>query len=185
MKKNKTLISLMRFWVIAISTVLLTACQTSGTSYLYEEGLPGTARWTVLPFVNHSESRVEMTVQLERIMMVNLPSVGVIEPQLYPETVVTTASENLADAHRLQNGKQWAYQSGMSFAITGEVYDWGLSSDGHAIVSVNLEVMDVRTNEKLWAVSGSGKGLPGEDNYDVSRKLVSSLLSSLPVNRPR
>ena len=185
MKNNRNRITRIHFWILAVTTVLLTACKTSGTPYLYEEGLPGTASWAVLPFVNHTEAKGEMTIQLERILMVNLPSAGVVEPQLYPESVVTTASDNLADAHRLQNGKQWAYQTGMSFAITGEIYDWGLSGDGRALVSVNLEVVDARTNEQLWAVSGSGEGLPGEDNYDVSRKLLSDLLSSLPINRPR
>lgn len=185
MKNNRLLSVMTRFWAVAVVAALLTACQTSGPTSLYQEGLPGTARWAVLPFVNHTEEKGEMTIQLERIMMVNLPSAGVVEPKLYPETVVTTASENLADAHRLQNGKQWAYQTGMSFAITGEVYDWRLSEDGKALVSVNLEVVDIRTNEQLWAVSGTGEGLPGEDNYDVSRKLFSDLLSSLPINRPQ
>ncbi|OED41491.1 hypothetical protein ACH42_13740 [Endozoicomonas sp. (ex Bugula neritina AB1)] len=185
MTNNKLLRKLTHLWVVAITAALLSACQTSGPSSLYAEGLPGTARWAVLPFVNHSQVEGEMTIQLERIMMVNLPSAGVVEPKLYPETVVTTASEVLADAHRLQNGKQWAYQTGMSFAITGEVYDWSLSDDGHALVSVNLEVVDIRTDKQLWAVSGTGEGLPGESNYDVSRKLFSELLSSLPINRPQ
>ena len=185
MKNNKSPVTMTRFWLVILTTLLVTACQTNGTPDLYREGLPGTASWAVLPFVNHTEAKGDMTIQLERIMMVKLPSIGVVEPSLYPESVVTTASDNLADAHRLQNAKQWAYQTGISFAIIGEVNSWGLSEDGNAIVSVNLEVIDTRTSEELWAVTGAGEGISGEDRYDVSRKLFSNLLSSLPINRPR
>lgn len=174
-----------RFWVFSLVLILLTGCQSLRTSSLYKEGIPGTARWAVLPFVNHTEAEGGITTQLERVMMVLLPSAGVLYPRLYPESQVTTASQSLAEAHRLQNGKQWAAQNDMSFAISGKVMDWRYDEEGRGHVAVDLMVTDARTDEQLWSASGSGEGLPGEELYDVSRKLFTDLLATLPINRQK
>ncbi len=186
MTNNKKPTTWIRSWTVVITAVLLSACQSQSrtVSSLYQEGFPGTARWAVLPFVNHTQATDEMTIQLERILMVQLPSAGVEEPSLYPESEVTSASENLAGAHRLQKGRMWAFESGISFAITGAVNNWGRDKEGRARVAVDLEVVDIRTSQQLWTINGSGEGLPGEDSYSVSRKLFSDLLSSLPINQP-
>ena len=184
MENNKYSQKLSRLWTFMLACLFLAGCQSiSGPSGLYNEGIPGTARWAVLPFVNHTDARADIAVQVERIMMVQLPSAGVVEPRLYPESQVTTASDSLADAHRLQNGKQWAAQTDMSFAMTGEITEWNIDEEGRAFVSMNLEVSDVRTNKQLWSVSGRGEGRPGDDFYAVSRQLVTNLLTSLPINR--
>ncbi len=162
---------------------ILAGCQGSVSS-LYREGLPSTANWAVLPFIDYTEAQ-GVSVQVERIMMVQLPAAGVLEPRLYPESVVTNASDTLAEAHRLQNGKQWATQHGIGFGLAGEILEWRYDDEGRAIVAVNLEVIDVRTDEQLWSVSGSSEGLPGQDLYDVCRTLFQDLLTSLPVNRQR
>ena len=199
MNNNKYTLKWLYSWGVVISALALTGCQTGsmpampslpsmpsfykGGHNLYEKGIPGTARWAVLPFVNYSEAQTEQTVQLERILMVHLPAAGVVEPRLYPESVSATPSGTIAEAQKILRGKEWAEQAGMSFAITGDVYDWRFGEDGRGFVGINLEVFDIRTNEKLWTISGSGEGLPGESNFDVSRKLFTDLLSSLPVNR--
>ena len=174
-----------RFWAFSLVLIFLTGCQSLRTSSLYKEGIPGTARWAVLPFVNHTGAEYGVTTQLERVMMVLLPSAGVLYPRLYPESQVTTASQSLAEAHRLQNGKQWATQNDMSFAISGKVLDWRYGEDGRGHVAVDLMVTDARTDEQLWSGSGSGEGLVGEDLYDVSRKLFTDLLATLPINRQK
>ena len=174
-----------RFWLFCLTLVLLTGCQSLRTSNLYKEGIPGTARWAVLPFVNHTEAEGGVTIQLERVMMVLLPSVGVIYPRLYPESQVTTASQSLAEAHRLQNGKQWAAQNDVSFAISGKVLDWRYDEEGRGHVAIDLTVTDARTDQQLWTASGSGEGLPGEELYDVSRQLFADLLATLPINRQK
>ena len=174
-----------RFWTFSLIFILLTGCQSFRSSDLYEEGIPGTARWAVLPFVNHTGAEGGVTTQLERVMMVLLPSAGVLYPRLYPESQVTTASQSLAEAHRLQNGKQWAAQNDISFAISGKVVDWHYDAQGRAHVSVDLMVTDARTDEQLWSASGSSEGLVGEEIYDVSRKLFTDLLATLPVNRQK
>lgn len=181
-------LSVVRLWGALLILVLLTGCQSMQsfrTQNLYKEGIPGTARWAVLPFVNHTEAEGDITTQLERVMMVLLPSAGVLYPRLYPESQVTTASQPLAEAHRLQNGKQWALQNDVSFAISGKVLEWRYDEENRAHVSVNLTVTDARTNEQLWSTSGSGEGLPGEELYDVTRRLFTDLLSTLPINRQK
>ena len=174
-----------RFWLFSLTLVLLTGCQSLGMSNLYKEGIPGTARWAVLPFVNHTEAEGGITIQLERVMMVLLPSAGVLYPRLYPESQVTTASQSLAEAHRLQNGKQWAAQNDVSFAISGKVLDWRYDEEGRGHLAVDLIVTDARTDQQLWTASGSGEGLPGEELYDVSRQLFADLLATLPINRQK
>ena len=174
-----------RFWLFSLALILLTGCQSLGISSLYKEGIPGTARWAVLPFVNHTEAEGGVTIQLERVMMVLLPSAGVLYPRLYPESQVTTASQPLAEAHRLQNGKQWAAQNDVSFAISGKVLDWRYDEEGRGHVAVDLTVTDARTDQQLWTASGSGEGLPGEELYDVSRQLFADLLATLPINRQK
>ena len=174
-----------RFWLFSLTLVLLTGCQLFGASRLYKEGMPGTADWAVLPFVNHTEAKEGVAIQLERMMMVLLPSAGVLYPRLYPESQVTTASQSLAEAHRLQNGKQWAVKNDVSFAISGKVLDWRYDEDDRAHVAVDLTVIDARTDQQLWTASGSAEGLPGEELYDVSRQLLTDLLATLPINRKK
>ena len=177
-----------RVWGVCLLLVMLTGCQSIQSlrgGSLYREGIPGTASWAVLPFVDHTDAQGGVSTQLERMMMVLLPSAGILYPRLYPESQVTTASQSLAEAHRLQNGKQWAGQNDVSFAITGKVLEWRYDEENRGHVSVDLEVFDVRTDQTLWTTSGSGEGLPGEDLYDVSRKLFSDLLNSLPVNKQK
>ena len=161
---------------------LLAGCQSSGVPNLYREGLPGTANWAVLPFANYTESE-NVSTQVERILMVMLPSNGIEEPQLYPEFMVTSASNTLADAHKIQNGRQWAAQNGISFAFSGTVNEWAFDDQGRPYVALSLTVIDVRSDEMLWSISGASEGLPGDDLYSVSRGLINDLLRSLPVNR--
>ena len=163
--------------------LLLTGCQSFGVpNDLYREGLPGTANWAVLPFANYTDTDIAST-QVERILMVMLPSNGVDNAQMYPEFVVTSANSVLADAHKIRNGRQWAQQNQVSFAFSGSVDQWGIGGDGRPEVALSLLVTDIRSDESLWSVSGSGQGQPGEDMYAVSRRLINDLLATLPVNR--
>ena len=160
----------------------LAGCQSSSAPSLYREGLPGTANWAVLPFVNYTESD-NVSVQVERILMVLLPSNGIDEAELYPEFVVTSANNVLTDAHKIQSGRQWASQNGISFAFTGTVNEWMFDDEGRPHVALSLTVTDVRSDETLWSISGASEGLPGDDLFAVSRGLINDLLRSLPVNR--
>ena len=169
--------------VFALLVLLfLAGCQSTGAPNLYREGLPGTANWAVLPFVNHSGSG-NATTQVERMLMVMLPSSGVETPQLYPEFMVTSASNTLADAHRVQNGRQWAAQNDISFAFSGEVNEWMFDDEGRPKVALSLMVTDVRSGDVIWNISGASEGIQGDDLYSVSRGLIADLLRSLPVNR--
>ncbi|WP_062260078.1 hypothetical protein [Endozoicomonas arenosclerae] len=180
---------------LVLSALLaLTGCQYTGfnesgglggsaaSSGLYREGLPGTANWAVLPFVNYSEA-TSVTTQVERILMVQLPSRGIEGARLYPESEVTTASKSLEGAHRYQNGKQWAMQNDISFAVAGEIFEWFYDDSGRPQVSMALAVVDIRNGEVIWNVNGSSEGLQGDDLFDISRALMSDLLQSLPINR--
>ncbi|MRI33321.1 hypothetical protein EOPP23_10030 [Endozoicomonas sp. OPT23] len=148
---------------------------------LYKEGLPGTASWGVLPFINNSEA-TGVTIQVERILMVQLPSKGVTQARLYPESEVTTASKRLADAHRLQNGKQWARLNEVSFSISGEIDQWFYNDAGKPVVTLSVAVTDVRNGEVIWSTRGTGEGKQGDDLFDACRTLLADLLDSLPVN---
>lgn len=187
MQNNKSNIT--RICGFFLMVMLLSGCYSlqslRGGGYLYKEGIPGTASWGVLPFVNHTEDMTGASTQLERMMMVLLPSSGVLYPRLYPESQVTSASQSLAEAHRLQKAKQWASQNDISFAITGKLMEWRYDEENGGYVAVDLQVIDVRTDDSLWSTSGSAEGMPGEELYDVSRKLFTDLLSTLPINKQK
>ena len=188
-----------RLLILILSFTVLAGCQTSRFDFntanpisglggsavstgLYREGLPGTASWAVLPFANNTEAK-NVTMQVERILMVQLPSKGVESARLYPEAQLTTASDTLSGAHKIQSGKQWAKQNGISFGIAGEIHEWDYDDTGRPKVALNLVVVDVRTGEVIWNSDGSSEGRQGESLYDISRVLMSDLLQSLPINR--
>ncbi|MGI9277911.1 MAG: hypothetical protein ACR2PT_24075 [Endozoicomonas sp.] len=168
------------FFALLIVT-FLAGCQNSLPT-LYRDGIPGTANWGVLPFVNSSGAE-SVNIQVERMLMVMLPSAGVDEPRLYPESAVTTASDSLADAHKLRNARQWALQNNVNFAFSGSVNEWKYDSSGRPRVAVSLKVTDIRTGDEAWNISGASEGLAGDDLHDVCRGLIADLLKSLPVQR--
>ena len=160
---------------------LLTGCQ-GGLSSLYSGGFPGTASWSVLPMVNFTGA-AGVSQQVERMLVVLLPSVGVDNPVLYPDMQSATASEKLAEVDRLIKSKSWAGSHGAGFAIGGQIQDWFIDNEGRAQVALNLYVTDARTGETLWSVNGASEGMAGESIHQVCRALMTDLLQSLPVNR--
>ncbi len=168
------------FYVVLIIS-LIAGCQ-GGLSSLYSGGFPGTASWSILPIVNFSQAE-GVSPQIERTLVVLLPSIGIDNPVLYPDMPVSTSSDRLAEAERLGNSKDWASTQGAGFAIGGQVQDWFIDSDGRAQVALSLYVTDARTGETLWSVSGASEGMAGESIHQVSRALITDLLQSLPVMR--
>ncbi|WP_067515765.1 hypothetical protein [Endozoicomonas ascidiicola] len=168
--------------LIAFLSVFITGCQTSSTalSGLYKEGLPGTAQWSVLPFVSHTNVPEGANIQLERMLVVQLPSYGIKNPEIYtPPESDTLAPLDYASA------SQWNRENNISFSINGEILEWETDPEGHFSIMMNLRVVDVATGITVWDMNGFGKGRKGEDYYDVSRKLLVDLVKGIPVEKQR
>ncbi|WP_263081380.1 hypothetical protein [Endozoicomonas sp. Mp262] len=161
--------------------ILLTGCQGS-VSGLYRDGFPGTASWSILPFINYSQAE-GVGAQVERMLFVLLPSVGVDNPVLYPDSVASGSTEKLAKPGSLKRAKNWADVQGVGFAIGGEIQDWFIDRDGRPQVALTLYVTDARTGQGLWSVSGASEGMAGENIHKVCQNLIVDLLESMPVNR--
>ncbi|WP_330924559.1 hypothetical protein [Candidatus Sororendozoicomonas aggregata] len=166
--------------LLLIAGLLLSGCQF-GLSGLYKDGFPGTATWTVLPVLNFSQKE-GVNVDVERMITVLLPSVGVENPQLFHGASTQTHSR-VADAARLRSGEDWAHVQGAGLAIGGEVQQWQVNSSGHGEVALSLHVNDGLSGKTLWSISGSSTGLPGENNHEIARRLILDLLQSLPVQK--
>ena len=185
-KKNRRLLAARSIGLLLLVSCLFSGCKSARVSdSLYKEGLPGTAPWAVLPFISFSGIKAGVSIQLERILMVHLPAIGIVEPHLYPEEEVTPHGDSTPQATRLKKAEEWAHISGLSFAVAGEVTEWAIAEDGVPSVSISLVVSDVRTSEILWSNSGTVQGEAWDDPYDTSRTLFIDLLQTLPINNPR
>ncbi len=160
--------------------LLLSGCQF-GLSGLYKDGFPGTATWTVLPVLNFSQKE-GVNADVERMITVLLPSVGIENPRLFHDVSLPTNSRT-ADAARLKKGEGWAQVQGAGLAVGGEVHQWEVNSSGRGQVTLGMHVNDGLSGKTLWSVNGSGTGLPGESNHEIARRLIVDLLQSLPVQR--
>ena len=162
----------------------LTACQ-SNLSGLYSEGLPNTASWKILPFINLTQSE-GVGPRVERMLAVMLPSMGVMAPELYrdqgthPIEIIGKPADSYS--HSLKPIDDVQTQP-LGFALGGEIEDWFIDEYGCPHVSLSLYVNDVSSGIRLWNDSGFKKGEAGESIYDVSRDLLAGLLTSMPVNR--
>ena len=101
----------MPIWLLCLT--LLAGCQSSVSS-LYSDGFPGTASWSILPFVNFSQAE-GVSPQVERMVAVLLPSAGVDNPKLYQGSAPVSMYNRTAEAERLQDGRSWADTQGAGF----------------------------------------------------------------------
>lgn len=160
--------------------ILIAGCE-SRVSGLYSEGFPGTALWTVLPFVNFSQAE-GVSIQVERMLVVQLASVGVEHPFMHQGISVDTPSR-VEIAGRDLDDRGWANGRSAGFAVGGEIGDWFIDRDGYAQVSLSIYVTDASSGKTLWSMSSSKEGVAGEGIYEVCRALLVDILQYMPVNR--
>ncbi len=164
-----------RLTLAALLLIVLAGCNSTP----YKNGFPPQERWAVLPI--QSLQSEELGIQIERMMTVLLASKGIAHVELPPQTEASSNNPVLESAHRLQNATEWASQHGYRLGLSGTVYNYETLDDNRFLVALTLNLVDIKSGEVLWTTSGQGEGRPGDDHLDVTRRLVSTLLSSLPL----
>ncbi|MTI15311.1 hypothetical protein [Sansalvadorimonas verongulae] len=164
-----------RGFLFALTLAVLAGCSSTP----YKDGYPFSANWAVLPV--QSLQSEEAGIQIERMLTVLLASKGIKKVELPPETETRGDNSLLDSAHRLKNALQWAAQHGVELGMAGTVNEYTKSTDGRFAMDLTLNLMDIKTGDVMWTTSGRGEGRPGDDPIAVGRKLVSTLLSGLPL----
>lgn len=172
--------------LLGLLSVTLTGCQNFSSDLfpdLYQEEFPESTGWAVLPFISQIGVPAEDLVQLERILLVQLPSVGIKEPKIFRAPDFSSAPPDyLADIIDVERGRVWAITEQIDYSISGEIFEWQYDEQNRFSTILSLKVMDVSTNKVVWSIDGMGEGRTGESAYDVCRKLLVDLLSAMPVH---
>ncbi len=137
--------------------------------------------WTVLPFISHTHVPPEDMVQLERILLVQLPSKGIINPKIYPAPKTFTVPDYLYDVYQFEQAQVWAISQDIKYAISAEILEWQYDQQSRFSTALSLKVTNISSGDLIWSMNGMGEGLPGEDAYDVSRKLIADLVAAIPL----
>lgn len=167
--------------------LLLSGCKTlaEGTAEFYQESLSANEQWAVIPFTNRStEMPDDFSVQLERIVRVQLPSKGVASTAVYQQPRTTIRVPGTAkDAYNLERTRVWAISNGIRYTISGDVHKWQHDEEMRFSISLGLHVFDLDSGEEVWSIDGMATGDRNESAYDVSRKLIVDLLAAMPIGQ--
>ena len=141
--------------------------------------------WAILPFVSHVEVPKNTSVQLERILLVQLPDAGITNLSIYQKTQSRNSVPSyVADVYELERARLWAMTKQVRYTLSGEIMGWQYDDENRFSTLLNLKVMDITTGEEVWSLEGLGEGRPGEEPFAVSRKLLIDLLAALPIDQP-
>ena len=174
-------------FLLGLLSATLTGCQifASKVSREYHDGIPSNAHLAMLPFINHTAVPDEEAVQLKRILQVQLASVGVNNTTVYkrPETITTPSY--ISDIYELEQAQLWAKSKKITLSILGEVLEWQYDEQNRFSTALQLKIIHIASGEVIWSINGFSEGRPGEDAYDVSRKLITDLVAAMPVQKPK
>ncbi|WP_163836136.1 hypothetical protein [Spartinivicinus ruber] len=163
----------------------MTGCSTLSLTNLFgSDKLAADANWVLVPVANFSPSS-DADEQVERMVTVLTPAIGLKNLNRPPDPEIASETGLLDDASRIQAAKEWANQQDFQYSLTGKVLSWtdaDADINQPAMISLTLEVYDLKSNELLWTISGSSEGMRGQSVYEITRPLISSLLVSLPLN---
>ncbi|RMH37677.1 MAG: penicillin-binding protein activator LpoB [Nitrospirae bacterium] len=142
--------------------------------------LDPTASYVLLPIVNHTETPLAGR-RVEDITASLLQSQGLVTLRRYPPTFIQEASPLASDDRLRQKAVQWAKEQGLRYAFTGAVDEWRykVGIDGEPAVGVNLELIDLKTDQVVWSAVGAKSGWSREALSGVAQTLLDELLSEL------
>ena len=170
-------------FILSLLSILLTGCQVNASKIAkqYQNGIPRDSHLAMLPFISHTGVPKEETVQLKRILLVQLASVGIKNTTVYKKPETNPAPSYLADIYELERAQLWAKSKSINIAISGEILEWQYDEQNRFSTALQLKVTDIASGEDIWSISGMGEGRPGEAAYDVSRKLIADLVAAMPL----
>ena len=144
--------------------------------------LDGSARWTQLPIINHTEVP-HAGERVEAVLGTLLRVRGVRELAAYTLPSDDASLPDLDDRRRLEVALSRARQAGFLYGVTGSVEEWRYRSgiDGEPAVGLTVQVLDVATGKVLWSGSGSRSGWGREVLTGTAQKLMASMLDEMDL----
>lgn len=163
--------------------VALLIMQTGCSVYEIQksEALNTSAKWIMLPFINHADTP-EAGERAADIAMTLFHTKGLTQLKRY----VPGEGELLPELNQqkaLQQAMDWALQQGYVYAVTGSVQEWRYKSglDAEPVAGITLNIVDLQTQQMIWSASGSRTGW-GRDNVSgLAHKLMDVLIDGLTL----
>ncbi|WP_257296093.1 hypothetical protein [Endozoicomonas sp. YOMI1] len=170
-------------FIVSFLVVTLAGCQTNGKMFpeFNQEKLTKDNNWTVLPFISHTGVPAEDLIQLERILLVQLPSKGIENPKIYQAPKTFSVPDYLSELYQVEQARLWAISQHIKYSISAEILEWQYDEQNRFSTTLSLKVNNVSSGDLVWSINGLGEGRPGEAAYDVSRKLIADLVASMPL----
>ena len=169
--------TLRRWRLLAALAALLTLAACAVLDAGAPPPLEANARWTVLPFANHTETPLAGS-RAAAIAAALLRSRGLGEVSEAPgggDDVVLESGSRAPQADPLA----WARQSGARYALGGSVDEWRykVGVDGEPAVSLTAQIIDVRDGRVLWSGVSGRSGWSRESLGALAQKVLRELLA--------
>lgn len=167
-------------FIMLFVATLISACS------VYEiqdaDPLPVSARWVLLPVINHSDTP-DAGHRVSEIAATLVRSRGVNDLSNYAPQADDNSMPALDQRNELITSIEWAKQQGFRYGLSGSVQEWRYKSglDGEPVAGITINVIDLNDGHVIWAASGSKTGWGRESVSGVAHKLISVLLDGLEL----
>ncbi|USE36881.1 hypothetical protein [Endozoicomonas sp. SCSIO W0465] len=169
--------------MLGLLSMTLTGCQLTASKIdkQYQDGIPRSSGLAILPFISHTRIPDEETIQLKRILLVQLASAGITNTTVFKQPETNPAPSYLADIYELERAQLWAKSNNINLSMSGEILEWQYDEHNRFSTVLQLKVTDIASGETIWSINGLGEGRPDEAAYEVSRKLIADLVAAMPL----
>jgi TolB-like protein len=170
----------MRVGICALS-ILLACFEAGGCAVIDHTPAPQLdrgAKWTLLPFSNHTETP-QAALRAEAITETVLRSMGISDLRRYANDGSADPLTEVSETKVLEFAVAWAKSQQARYAVSGTVDEWRykVGVDGEPAVGVSLRLVDLKTDRVVWSAGGGRTGWSREAVSAVAQKLIKTLLS--------
>lgn len=170
------------YWlVLVLCSAVLSACNT--TSVQPSAQYSANAKWILMPIVNYSQTP-QAGQKAERILASLLHQKGITGLNEYPVSTDTSGMLALDDSARFEQAAKWAKNEEFQYWVSGSVEEWRYKSglDGEPAVSITLRIVNPKTQQVMWTVTGAKTGWGQESVASIANELLTELLTGLMLN---
>ncbi len=166
-----------RHALVALAALMLSACATLDSAPPVK--IERTATWVVLPFSNATETPLAAQ-RAESIALGLLPSLGVANPQRYPQSMQDDSLFDTGQARGMEQAMNWARSSNARYALAGSVQEWRykVGVDGEPAVGVSLQIIEVSSGKLIWSSVGARSGWSRDTLAGVAQGLMKRMLEA-------
>lgn len=134
----------------------------------------------LLPIINLTETP-QAGAKAEAIVEALLQAKGFSKVKRYAGTASGDALFQNVDNESVEQAGAAAHGQNVKYGLTGAVAEWRykVGVDGEPAVGISLKLINLETNEVLWATSGSRSGWSRDAVSGIAQKLLGQLLGGL------